>query len=137
MRDPQGSMTSVAPKTGDTPSLPDEDEAEMTSIMSADQRKALQQAASNSKEAETLERETAKPPASAQAAADVEAIKIPKAPALPGAARAAKANPPAQAAKAPSPVAPSPAPEANASWTTWELVPFVLLAVAVAVALRM
>jgi hypothetical protein len=135
MRDPWGSMTSVAPKTGDTPSLPDEDEAEMTSIMSADQRKALQQAASNSKEAETLERETAKPPPPAQAAAeDVEAIKIPKAPALPGAARASKASPAAPAAKAPSRIA---APAASSGWTTWELVPFVLLAVAVAVALRM
>jgi hypothetical protein len=109
----------------------------MTSIMSSDQRKQLQQAASDSKEAETLERETAKPPSSAEANAVAAEIVIPKAPAMPSMKSPvveARADVQAPAAsEAPAKVAP---PAAPAGMASWELVAFVLLAVAVAVALK-
>ncbi len=102
----------------------------MTSIMSADQRKALQQAASNTKEAETLERDTAKPPPSTEAAAAAAEIVIPRAPATPSLDVRAPAT--TQPARVGEPAAPAPS-----GWSTWELVAFVLLAASVAVALRM
>jgi hypothetical protein len=128
-------MSSVAPKSDDLLSTPEEDEEDMTSIMSADQRKALQQAASNTKEADTLERDTARPPPSAEAAAEVAAVEIPKAPAAPAPVLRLEASPPAKVVE-PVPAAAVPAP-AQSGWATWELAAFVLLAVAVAVALKM
>ncbi len=116
----------------------------MTSIMSSDQRKQLQQAASDSKAAETLERDTAKPPSSAAAEAVAAELVIPKAPAAPSVkppveppSVEAKVEPDEKAkAEAPAPAA-KVAPPAPAGMATWELVAFVLLAVAVAIALKM
>ncbi len=135
MDDPVGSMSSVAPKSDNLLGPAEEDEEDMTSIMSADQRKALQQAASNTKEAETLEGDTKRPPSSAEAAAEAAAVVIPKAPAAPALALTSHAPtaPPAQANKS---ARPAPAAAASAGWATWELVAFVLLALAVAVALK-
>ncbi len=120
-------MSTVAPKSDDLLAPAEEDDEDMTSVMSADQRKALQQAASNTKEAETLERDTARPPPSAEAVAEAAAVAIPKAPAAPAVALAEKAPAP-RAAATPAAV--------SAGWATWELVAFALLAVAVAVALK-
>ena len=121
----------------------------MTSIMSADQRRVLQEAAATG--AETLERDTAKPPPVEGQAP----VAIPKAPAVPsleaGAApskaeektkaeeksSAPAAEPAAEAAEkeaqagAAAPIA-APAPAGS----LWELVPFVLLAASVFWALR-
>jgi hypothetical protein len=128
-------MSSVAPKSDDLLSTPAEDEEDMTSIMSADQRKALQQAASNSKEAETLEGDTARPPPSAEAVVEAAAIAIPRAPATPaGVAQVEAPAPPAPRATEKDAAVPAPA---SSGWSTWELVAFVMLAVAVAVSLRM
>jgi hypothetical protein len=128
MVDPEGNMTSVAPKSDDLLSGPVEDEEDMTSIMSADQRKALQQAASTSKEAETLEGDTARPPPSIEAIAEAAALAIPKAPAAP----AVRLDKPAAVTEKVAARAP-----ASSGWSTWELVAFALLALAVAAALRM
>jgi hypothetical protein len=91
-------MPSSAPKTGPTDDQA-EDESEMTSIMSADQRKVLQEAAATG--AETLERDTAKPPPGEGQAA----VAIPKAPAVPnveaGGADAPKAEKAEAAEKVP------------------------------------
>jgi hypothetical protein len=157
-----------------TPSFSiDGDEEELTSIMSPDQRKALQHAAA--KEAETLERDTARPPPPAGA---TPAVVIPKAASVPAPmiaqsgpgrmgeasidtddgpvsrvrrsepAGAAAIAPPtgavavASRASAPSkpaatPKAEAPAPSSGASLSVMAIVPFVLLALAVAAALRM
>jgi hypothetical protein len=140
-------MSSPGPKSEDLLSHEgDEDEEDMTSVMSSDQRKLLQQAASNSKEADTLERDTAKPPPSAEADAAAAEIVIPKAPAVPS--ERGKDAPKVEvksepAAEAPAPVGATQAaakvvkPAPTSGMATWELVAFVLLAVAVAVALRM
>ena len=117
----------------------------MTSIMSSDQRKQLQQAAATSKEADTLERDTAKPPPSAEAEAAAAEIVIPKAPATPSVKPSvepssveAKVEPEEKAkAEAPAPPRRSRRLRPPAGMATWELVAFVLLAVAVAVALKM
>jgi hypothetical protein len=149
--DAEGSMGSVSPKTDGTPidavPLEDEDEDDMTSVMSSDQRKALQKAAKTEKESATLERDTARPP---PAAAEEGAVAIPRAAPVPAEVRAAEA-PRAEAAAvksepAPKAAAPSQSParsqaparstETKAGWATWELVGFLLLAAAIAVALR-
>jgi hypothetical protein len=153
--DAEGSMGSVSPKMDGTPiddgELDDEDD--MTSVMSSDQRKALQKAAKTEKESATLERDTARPP---PAAAEEGAVSIPKAAPIPAEVRTgeapraeaapAKSEPAPQAtatsqatapsqAKAPS-KAPAQSAEPKGGWATWELVAFVLLAAAVFVALR-
>lgn len=135
-------MGSVSPKVDETPSassleIPVEDEEDMTSIMSAEQRKALQQAAKTEKESATLERDTAKPPPS-----DARPVNIPRAAAIPAEAREAgqpRVEAPAAANPEPAPhPAPASAPDAKSGgWATWELVAFVLLAAAIVAALRL
>ena len=129
-------MTSVAPKT-DAPLLESgEDEEDMTSIMSADQRKLLQHAAA--KEAEALERDTARPPPSLETAAvPIAALPaIPKAPALPRLEEARKRSAPPAEAAAP-PVATPSGRTPGAPPALWPVVvPFLLLAAAVVFALR-
>jgi hypothetical protein len=134
----------------------DGDQEEMTSVMSVDQRKLLQRAAA--KEAETLERDTARPPPPAEA---VQAVVIPKTASLPTPAILADDEPPvsrvrpsepAGLAGAPAPAAAMPArpasarsaaasakasPAAGGEFSTAAIMPFVLLALAVAAALRM
>ena len=137
-------MSSPDPKSEDLLSPTGEDEEDMTSIMSSDQRRQLQEAASDSKAADTLERDTAKPPSSAEAEAAAAEIVIPKAPATPSLKTPVvpskvevKVEPQPEAkaeASAPVKVAPAAPPAGMASW---ELVAFVLLAVAVAIALKM
>jgi hypothetical protein len=145
--DAEGSMGSVSPKMDGTPidDVPIDDEEDMTSVMSSDQRRALQKAAKTEKESATLERDTARPPPSAEEGA----VAIPRAAAVPAEVRSAetpraeapaKSEPVAQAtapsqAKAPS-RAPARSAEPKAGWATWELVGFLLLAAAIAVALR-
>ena len=129
------SMGSVSPKAdeGSLPNIPVEDEEDMTSIMSAEQRKALQQAAKTEKESATLERDTAKPPPS-----DARPVSIPRAAAVPSEARAKeepRTVPPAK--REPEVQAPAAASGTSAGWATWELVGFVLLAAAIVAALRM
>lgn len=130
-------MGSVSPKMDEAPSQPPvedpvEDEEDMTSIMSAEQRKALQQAAKTEKESATLERDTAKPPPS-----DARPVGIPRAAAIPAELRtpaepsATKAAPESKATQSRE----SPA-SSSAGWATWELVAFVLLAAAIVAALR-
>jgi hypothetical protein len=79
MRDAQSPSMPVDHEDN-VPTLVDGDEDDMTSIMSPDQRRALQHAAA--KEAETLERDTARPPPPAEAG---QAVVIPKAAPVPGA----------------------------------------------------
>ena len=127
------SMGSVSPKADETPAIPVDDEEDMTSIMSAEQRKALQQAAKTEKESATLERDTAKPPPS-----DARPVPIPRAAAVPAEARAReepRTVPPAK--REPEVQSPAAASGTNPGWTTWELVGFVLLAAAIIAALRM
>ncbi|HTQ41248.1 MAG TPA: hypothetical protein VMI75_00730 [Polyangiaceae bacterium] len=138
-------MGSVSPKTDGTPidEVPIEDEEDMTSVMSSDQRKALQKAAKTEKESATLERDTARPPPSEEAA-----VSIPRAAPIPAEARpveAARAEsaPPAKAKSEPAPKqaparsqVPAASGETKAGWATWELVAFLLLAAAIATALR-
>jgi hypothetical protein len=127
-------MGSVSPKMDETP-IQDpvaDDEEDMTSVMSAEQRKALQQAAKTEKESATLERDTAKPPPS-----DERPVPIPRAAAVPAELRISEE--PRVAPAEPAPKAASrhaPAPSQPAGWTTWELVAFLLLAAAVVAALR-
>ena len=133
-------MGSVSPKADgtpapsiDDPSIPVDDEEDMTSIMSAEQRKALQQAAKTEKESATLERDTAKPPPS-----DARPVTIPRAAAVPAEARAAE-EPRVETPAKPEPAAQAPArgsAEPKPGWATWELVAFVLLAAAIVNALR-
>ncbi len=140
-------MSSPDPKPEDLLSPSGEDEEDMTSIMSSDQRKQLQQAAATSKEADTLERDTAKPPSSAEANAAGAEVVIPKAPATPSLktpvvpskveVQVEPEPEPEAKAEAPAPAAKVAPPAAPAGMATWELVAFVLLAVAVAIALKM
>lgn len=140
MGDSQGNMPTqpedllAAPTPGEG-----EEEDDMTSVMSSDQRKALQHAAA--KEAEALERETARP---AKGEEPVPEVSIPKAAAVPSIGRAAaeEDGPVSQTLVRPKS---SPAPAktkdaaaaSEAAWSNFELAAFILLAVAVAVALRM
>jgi hypothetical protein len=146
--DAEGSMGSVSPKMEGTPldEVPVDDEENMTSVMSYDQRKALQKAAKTENESATLERDTARPPPSQE-----EAVSIPRAAPVPAEVRTAEAPrvepTPATPAK-PGPAAPSakPAPsvgapardaEAKSGWVRWALLAFVLLAASIAIALRL
>jgi hypothetical protein len=143
-------MGSVSPKmegvpVGEVP-LEDEDEDDMTSVMSSDQRKALQKAAKTEKESATLERDTARPPPAPEEAA----VSIPRAAPIPAEARAAEApraettaaksepvkTEPAKQAPAAAPQASTRSADAKSGWATWELVAFLLLAASIAVALR-
>jgi hypothetical protein len=106
----------------------EEEDLELTSIMDAEQRRALQKAARTGKAAEETkeaERPTARPPPQAVAAVLEEEVAIPKAPLVPS-------ELPARAANA-SATAPTVEPP---TITTWQLVAFVMLAAAVAYALR-
>jgi hypothetical protein len=103
----------------------------MTSVMSSDQRKLLQQAAK--KEAETLERDTAKPPPSAEAESVATEVVIPKAPAAPRVDVVARKS--EKPTSSPSPTTSVSAP-ASRGWPTWYLVAFALLAAAIVVAVR-
>ncbi len=131
-------MGSVSPKADEKPvsiedsPIPVEDEEDMTSVMSSEQRKALQQAAKTEKESATLERETAKPPPS-----DARPVAIPRAAAVPAEVRSEAKAPVEAPGKAQSPVqAPAGDAEAKSGWAAWEIVAFVLLAAAVFTALR-
>jgi len=139
-------MGSVSPKMEGTPidEVPIDDEEDMTSVMSSDQRKALQKAAKTEKDSATLERDTARPPPSEE-----QPVSIPRAAPIPAEARISEEvglvarHEPAPRVEAtpaakPQPAAQAPArkAEAPAGWATWELVAFLLLAAAVATALR-
>jgi hypothetical protein len=139
-------MGSVSPKMEGTPidEVPIDDEEDMTSVMSSDQRKALQKAAKTEKDSATLERDTARPPPSEE-----HPVSIPRAAPIPAEARTSEEvglvarHEPAPRVDAtpakPQPAAPAPArkTEAPPGWATWELVAFLLLAASVAAALRM
>jgi hypothetical protein len=139
----RGSMGSVSPKMEGTPidEVPLDDEEDMTSVMSSDQRRALQKAAKTEKESATLERDTAKPPPSLEE----PPVSIPRAAPVPAEVRTpvatrvettpVKPEPAATPAK-PEPAAQAPAAgsaEAKSGWATWELVAFLLLAAAAVV----
>ena len=128
-------MGSVSPKADETPLIPvDDDEEDMTSIMSAEQRKALQQAAKTEKESATLERDTARPPPS-----DERPVTIPRAAAVPAEVRVAVEEPRVATPAKPEPAVQAPARSAESKpsgWATWELVAFLLLAAAIVTALR-
>jgi hypothetical protein len=119
----------------------EEDELDMTSIMDAEQRRALQKAARTGKgeaakreaEPEEQQRPTARPPPGAAAVAEGE-LAIPKPQPVPAEARLAPAEAPAQAA-GPGPRAARTPPGGSRSFDTLSAVAFVLLAVAVAFAL--
>lgn len=128
-------MGSVSPKIDGTPidDVPIEDEEDMTSVMSSDQRKALQKAAKTEKESATLERDTARPPPSEE-----HPVSIPRAAPVPAEVRTAEAPrvEATQAKSEPAAQAPARGAEAQPGWSTWELVAFLLLAAAIATALR-
>lgn len=115
----------------------EEDEAEMTSIMDAEQRRELQRAAREAARVqapvaaeakpEELERATARPPAEHEAIAAGE-LTIPKAAPVPAEAEIEAPAP----AKAPAATTPA----ASSSSPVWVLVAFALLLAAVAFALR-
>jgi hypothetical protein len=113
--------------------IPVDDEEDMTSIMSAEQRKALQKAAKTEKESATLERDTAKPPPSDEH----PLITIPRAAPVPAEARVSE-EPLVETPPEPEVAAQAQArsTEASSGWATWEIVAFVLLAAAVFAALR-
>jgi hypothetical protein len=121
-----GNSAPVPPGDGDAPEGDDLDEAEMTSIMDAEQRRELQRAARTAKEPE---RETARPPPEAAIAAEAEVV-IPKAPGLPSEARQA----PKAAAEPSPPLAAQLSSPASSS--TWFVLAFVLLAAAIAFEMR-
>jgi hypothetical protein len=136
--DAEGSMGSVSPKMDEGPitdDIPVDDEEDMTSIMSPEQRKALQKAAKTEKESATLERDTAKPPPSDEHPVPV----IPRAAPVPAEARVSSEEPrvetPPKRAE-PAAQAQASSAEANPGLATWELVAFVLLAAAIFAALR-
>jgi hypothetical protein len=121
-----GSSAPVPPDEGDAPKEDAVDETEMTSIMSVEQRRELQQAARTAKEPE---RETARPPPEAAVIVEGEIVVIPRAAAIP-----------AEALRTPAPVpavspASSPSREPSSS-ATWFVVAFVLLAAAIAFEMR-
>jgi hypothetical protein len=106
----------------------EEEDLELTSIMDAEQRRALQKAARTGKAAEDpqeAERPTARPPPQVVAAALAEEVAIPKAPLVPSELPKRGARKPAARTSVEAP-----------TLATWELVAFVLLAAAVAYALR-
>jgi len=118
-----GNSAPVPPGDDDAPEGDDLDEAEMTSIMDAEQRRELQRVTRLAKEPE---RETARPPPEAVIVVEAEVV-IPRAAAIP-----------AEAVPAPE-SAPAPIPARSASAdpsTTWAVVAFVLLAAAIAFVLR-
>lgn len=140
MGDPEGSMTEVAPKNGPL-DVPAEDEEDMTSIMSSDQRKQLQEATKEKEAASTLERDTAKPPPGP--GADVEIPKAAPVPRIdPESPKAPSKRPSAEklTTRAETPVAKAsqgaPARTAQRTLPIWVILAFFLLAVAIAVALR-
>jgi hypothetical protein len=127
-------MAGSAPEASDPPDgIPVEDETEMTSIMSADQRKALQEAAGG--EPEAHERDTARPLAPV---VDPEMVAIPKAAAVPSIDPAHEAL----AASSERAVEPSERPAASPPVTqdrpgsAWNLLAFLLLAASIVYALR-
>jgi hypothetical protein len=121
-----GNSAPVPPDDGNAPEGDDLDEAEMTSIMDAEQRRELQRVTRTGKEPE---RETAPPPPEAVVATEAEVV-IPKAPALPSEARP---RPEAASAPSPAPAVQLPSP---ASSPTWFVLAFVLLAAAIAFEMR-
>ena len=121
-----GNSAPVPPDDGNAPEGDDLDEAEMTSIMDAEQRRELQRVTRTGKEPE---RETARPPPEAVVATETEVV-IPKAPALPSEARP---KPEAVSAPSPAPAVQLPSP---ASSPTWFVLAFVLLAAAIAFEMR-
>jgi hypothetical protein len=162
-------MASASPPDDEHAPTGEEDELELTSIMDAEQRRALQKATRAAAEAQALkeadpkagERETARPPPEALAAVEGE-VSIPKPPSVPSvspvsreqpvakpAAVEKKEEPPAPPAKKAAAAAstatakaavkaPAPAPASSSSSTSYTLalVAFVLLAAAIAFALR-
>jgi hypothetical protein len=143
-----GASASAPP--GDDEKSPDpenpEDELEMTSIMDADQRRELQRVAREAARAKEPERETARPPAEVSAALAAEELAIPRAGGVPSDVSPV-VDPPSGLdtpalglASVPAP-ARAPAPAAGAAQKApasdgWMLFAFVLLAAAVAFALR-
>jgi len=122
-----GNSAPVPPGDDHAPEGDDLDEAEMTSIMDAEQRRELQRVARVAKEPE---RETARPPPEAMMAVQAEVV-IPRAAAIPA---EALETPAAESAPSPVPTAaPSPSPAPS---TTWFVVAFVLLAAAIAFEMR-
>jgi hypothetical protein len=121
-----GNSAPVPPDDGSAPEGDDLDEAEMTSIMDAEQRRELQKAARTAKEPE---RETARPPPEAMLAVEAEVV-IPRAAAVPAEALA-RLDPAPEPSPAPTAQLSSPAPSA-----TWFVVAFVLLAAAIAFEMR-
>jgi hypothetical protein len=137
------------PGNGNDPEGDELDDVEMTSIMNADQRRQLQQATRKGE----VERATAPPPP--EAAAAIEAarpeVAIPRAAAVPVEASPGPAPEPSPPEASPAPVpelAPEPvvtrepvvagaaAPVRAPASPLWLVVPFVLLAVSIAFALR-
>jgi hypothetical protein len=123
-----GNSAPIPPGDGDAPEGDDLDEAEMTSIMDAEQRRELQRVTRTGKEPE---RETARPPPEAVMAAEAEVV-IPKAAAVPA---EALRKPEPEPASEPSP-APVARPSSPAPASTWFVLAFVLLAAAIAFEMR-
>jgi hypothetical protein len=126
-----GTSASSPPGDGQGPNGEDE-ELELTSIMDAEQRRALQKAArkleTKESEPEEQQRPTARPPPEADAAARSERdVAMPKPQRVPAEAREAATD---DAASNATPAA-TPAPPARSN-TLFSLVAFVLLAGAVA-----
>jgi hypothetical protein len=121
-----GNSAPVPPGDDDAPEGDDLDEAEMTSIMDAEQRRELQRVTRLAKEPE---RETARPPPEAVIVVEAEVV-IPRAAAIP-----AEAVPAPESAPAPM-RRPLRCRRARTSSTTWAVVAFVLLAAAIAFVLR-
>jgi hypothetical protein len=122
-----GNSAPVPPDDDHAPEGDDVDEAEMTSIMDAEQRRELQRAARTAKEPE---RETARPPPEAMIAVEAEVV-IPRAAGIP--AEALRTPVPASAPSSAAATAVSSSPAAS---MTWSVVAFVLLAAAIAFEMR-
>jgi hypothetical protein len=134
-----GTPASAPPGDGDPANVaPAEDEdLEMTSVMDAEQRRALQKAARAEAEKAAAaaapkeeDRATARPPPGQVPSSEGD-VAIPKAPKLPSEAPAALAP-----AAAPAPARVAPAAAARRSVSLWHLVAFVLLVASVLFALR-
>jgi hypothetical protein len=129
-----GNSAPVPPGDGNAPEGDDLDEAEMTSIMDAEQRRELQRVTRAAKEPE---RETARPPPEAMLAVEAEVV-IPKAAAVPAEALPGASEPEPESRPSASP-SPSPSPaqlSSPAPSATWFVVAFVLLAAAIAFEMR-
>jgi hypothetical protein len=129
-----GTSSSAPPDDGDIPD-PDDEDLELTSVMNVEQQRALRKAARKAAEIEAAdpERPTARPLPAAGIAADVA---IPKAPAVPTEAVAEIDPPPTPAAPA-SPTPPEESPAGTGrSIATLAWLGFIVLAAAVAYALR-